>query len=108
MLYRLFYKMISILGTPGMANRCKYHHLVHGPQKFDMNLEICSCLFKVIDVQIGIMGALVRQSSVPKVHDTISLKLDRVIKFMDVFLYHEERKSHHSLNGLPHKFEFIM
>ena len=74
----------------------------------DMDLEVYGCLVKVIDVQIGIMGVLVSQGSVPKVYDTISLKLHRVIKFMDVILYHKERNSNHFLNGLPHKFEFIM
>ena len=64
--YQLFYKMISVLGTPGMASKCKYHHLVHGPHKINTKLEIYSCLLRVIDVQIGIMGALVRQSSTQK------------------------------------------
>ena len=82
--------MISVLGTPGMASRCKYHHLVHGPHKSNTNLEIYCYLLKGIDVQIGIMGALVRQSSRPKVHGMISLKLHRFIKFMDAIWYHKE------------------
>ena len=73
--------MIAVLGTPGMASRCKYHYLVDGPQTITTNLKIYDYLLKIIDIQIGILGALVRMSSLCKVQDTISLKLHRVVKF---------------------------
>ena len=100
-IYRLFYKMILVLGTHGMAGRCKYHYLVNGPQTIDTNLEIYGHLLKIIDIQIGIMGTLVRLRFIPKVQDTISLKLHRVIKFFDTILYNEEKNLNHFSNGLP-------
>ena len=105
--YRLFYKVILVLGTHGMASRCKYHYLVDGPHTIDTNLEIYAHLLKIIDIQIGIMGSLVRLSSVPKVQDTISLKLHRVIKIFDAILYNEEKNLNHFSNGFPIKFEFM-
>ena len=105
--YRLFYKMIVVLGTPGMASRCKYHYLVDGPWPIATNLKIYDHLLKIIDIQIGILGGLVRMSSLQKVQDTISLKLHRVVKFFDAILYNEEKNSNHFSNGLPIKFEFM-
>ena len=104
--YRLFYKMIAVLGTPGMASRCKYHYLVDGPQPIATNLKIYDHLLKIIDIQIGILGALVRMSSLHKVQDTISLKLQSC-KILDAILYNKEKNSNHFSNGLPIKFEFI-
>ena len=89
--YTLFYKMISVLGTPGMASRYKYHYLVDGPQTIDTNLKIYDYLLKIIDIQIGIISTLVRMSSVCNVQDTISLKLHRVIKIFDAILYNKEK-----------------
>ena len=105
--YQLFYKMIVVLGTPGMASRCKYHYLVDGPQAIATNLKIYDYLLKIINIQIGILGALVRMSSLLKVQDTILLKLHRVVKFLDGILYNEEKNSNHFSNGLPIKFEFL-
>ena len=99
--------MIVVLGTSGMASRCKYHYLVDGPWTIATNLKIYDYLLKIIDIQIGILGALVRMSSLCKVQDTILLKLHRVVKFLDVILYIEEKNSNHFSNGLPIKFEFI-
>ena len=65
--YRLFYKIILTFRENGMANRHKYHHLVYGPRAIDCNLQIHNCLVKFLDVQPGIMGAVVRQSSCPKI-----------------------------------------
>ena len=78
--------MIAVLGTPGMASRCKYHYLVGGPQTIATNLKIYDYLLKIIDIQIGILGALVRMSSLHKVQDTILLKLHRSVKFLDAIL----------------------
>ena len=83
--YQLFYKMI-VVGTPGMASRCKYHYLVDGPWTLATNLKIYNYLLKIIDIQIGILGALVRMSSLHKVQDTISLKLHKVVTFLDAIL----------------------
>ena len=105
--YQLFYKMILVLGTPGMASRYKYHYLVDGLEPIDTNLKIYDYLLKIIDIQIGIMGTLIRMGSLCKVQDTISLKLHRVITFFDAILYNEEKNSNHFSNGLPIKFEFI-
>ena len=91
-----------------MANRCKYHHLVYGPSTVDSNLQIYKSLVKFLDVQLGIVGAMVRQSSCPKIQDAISLKLHRVIKFMDAILYHEERNTNIFCNGIPHKLHFLV
>ena len=44
--YRLFYKMIVVLGTPGIASRCKYHYLVDGPWPIATNLKIYDYLFE--------------------------------------------------------------
>ena len=63
-----------------MASKCKYHNLVYGPQTIESNLQIYKTLVKFLDVQLGIMGAMVRQSSCPRIQDTMSLKLYRVIK----------------------------
>ena len=104
--YRLLYKIILTFGENGMANRCKYHHLVYGPRTIDCNLQIYKCLVKFLDVQFGIMGAMIRQSSCPKVQDAISLKLHTVIKFFDAILYHEERNTNIFCNGIPHKLHF--
>ena len=91
-----------------MANRYKYHHLVYGPRTIDSNLQIYKSLVKFLDVQLGIMGAMVRQSSCPKIQDAISLKLHRVIKFMDAILYHEERNTNIFCNGILHKLHFLV
>ena len=47
-----------------MASRCKYHYLVDGSHTIDTNLEIYAHLLKIIDIQIGIIGTLVRLSAV--------------------------------------------
>ena len=65
-----------------MASRCKYHYLVDGPQTFGTNLKIYDYLLKIIYIQIGILCALVRMSSLCKVQDTVSLKLHWVVKFL--------------------------
>ena len=54
--YRLLYKIILTFGENGMANRCKYHHLVYDPRTIAHNLQIYKCLVKFLDVQLGIMG----------------------------------------------------
>ena len=75
--------MISVMGTPGMSSRCKYHYLVDGPWTIGTNLwKIYDYLLKIIDIQIGILHALVRTSSLCKVQDTVSLKLHQVVKFL--------------------------
>ena len=107
MVFTLFYKMIAVLGTPGMASRCKYHYLVDGPWPIATNLKIYDHFLKIIDIEIGILGALVRMSSLHKVQDTASLKLHRVVKYFDAILYNKEKNSNHFSNGLPIKFEFI-
>ena len=91
-----------------MASKCKYHNLVYGPQTIDSNLQIYKSLVKFLDVQLGSMGAMVRQSSCPKIQDTISLKLQRVIKFMDAILYHKERNINIFCNGILYKLHFIV
>ena len=91
-----------------MANRCKYHHLVYGPRTIDGNLQIYKCLVKFLDVQLGIMGTMVRQSSCPKVQDAISLKLHRVIKFFNAIFYDKERNTNIFCNGIPHKLHFLV
>ena len=100
--YRLFCKMIVVLGTPGMASRCKYHYLVDGPWPIATNLKIYDHLLKIIDIQIGILGALVRMSSQHIVQDTISLKLHRFVKFLDAILYNKEKNSNHFSSGVAH------
>ena len=67
--YRLLYKIILTFGENGMANRCKYHHLVYGPRTIDSNLQIYKSLVKFLDVQLGIMGANIFCNGIPhKLH----------------------------------------
>ena len=59
-LYKLFYKILQVYGNPGMALRCKYHHLVCVPRKVRDNMEILKNIIAFIDIQLGMIYSLLK------------------------------------------------
>ena len=106
-LYKLFYKILQVYGIPGMASRCKYHHLVHGPRKIRDNMEILKNIIAFIDIQLGMIYSLLKFSLKVKFQDQVSRLLCRASDFLVNIMQYEMSWSEYTINGLPISFNWM-
>ena len=106
-IYRLYYKILLIHGNSGMAQKCNYHNLIHGPHPISLNLHIFKYLCNFVDIQNELIKALVRMCKILKAMGQIALLLHWLIHFLDKITYLEAKNSSLFKGGVPVKYDFV-
>ena len=82
--YRLLFKVLTVFGSSSMASKLKCHNLENGPvwkRPIDQNLELFKELVVFTQIQIQIIGSILRGKLNPDIQDTIIiLPIDKISK----------------------------
>ena len=105
--YRLLFKVLTVFGSSSMVSKLKCHNLENGPRPIGWNLEFFKELVVFTQIQIQIIGPIVRGKLNPDIQDTISQIFFQLTKFLNNMIWFYNRTGNVLHNGWPVQMHFI-